>query len=441
MFKHKKVLICGMALSGQSAALLLSEQGAFVTATDTNSNIRLAFDPVALGVTCRFGENPETFIDDFELIIISPGISVYAPFVQKAIALGIPVWSEAELAARLCPCPIIAITGTNGKTTVTSIVGEIMKICKPGTQVAGNIGIPLTSLLSKLTAEDVLVAEISSFQLETIHEFRPFISAILNITPDHLDRHGSMEVYIEAKKRIYENQRQSEFVVLNYDNPVTKLLTPSAKTVFFSQNKELAEGVFIKDEWVFARLRGNSTAVVPVKDCKTIAENALAATAISLLADAPPEVIRHVLENFKGVPHRLEYVATINGVAFYNDSKATNVAAAIKALESFDRPVVLIAGGYDKDADFAGWVRLFNKKTSDVILIGQTAEQIAKDCDMAGFSSYSFASTLKEAVGIAYKKASPSRAVLLSPACASFGSFSGFEERGEKFKEYIYKLK
>ena len=433
-----------MALSGQSAAKLLCKLGAFVTATDKNPNVKLDFDPEALGVTCRFGETPDSFVGDFDLIIISPGISVYAPFVQKANSLNIPVWSEAELASRLCPCPIIAITGTNGKTTVTTIVGEILKICKPNTQVAGNIGIPLTSLLSKLTPDDYLVAEISSFQLETIQTFRPFISAILNITPDHLDRHGSMEVYIEAKKRIYENQRQDEFVVLNYDNPVTKLLTPSARIVYFSQKEELAEGVFVKDEWIFANLNGTAEMIAPVKNIKVFTENALAATALALLSGAPVAAIRQVLENFEGIPHRLEHVAVVHDVAFCNDSKATNVAAAIKALESFDRPVVLIAGGYEKDADYTELVRLFEEKTSYVVLLGRAGWNIRKVCEDVGFNRYEsviiYEKALELAVEIGYEKASPHQTVLLSPACASFDMYSSYEERGDDFKKHVKNL-
>jgi UDP-N-acetylmuramoylalanine--D-glutamate ligase len=347
-FRDKKILVCGMARSGQAAALILRDLGAEVTVTDLKTQIE--FEKNFAGINLRLGEDPLNFFEEFELIIISPGISVYAEFVKKAQALRISVWGEAELAYRLCPCPMIAITGTNGKTTVTTLVGEIMKRHNAGTVIAGNIGVPLTSLVEKLSPENIVVAEISSFQLETISAFKPKISAILNITEDHLDRHITMENYIAAKSRIFENSSKNEICVLNYDNCITKLLKPPCKAVFFS----------VKEQRIFCE---NENFIFKIPKTKVLAENAYAATAISLAAGVKNEIIEDVLRSFNGVPHRLEFVSAISNVDFYNDSKATNVDAAIKALENFSRPIILIGGGYDKKTDFAPWVKKFRGKS------------------------------------------------------------------------------
>jgi len=440
-----------MGLSGQSAALLLSQLGAKVTVSDSRADISYNYDPAAHGIKCRLGQDPSDFVDEFDLVIISPGISVNAPFVQKAKSLGITVWGETELAFRLCPCPMLAITGTNGKTTVTTLVGEILKRHNPGTVIAGNIGIPLTGLVSSLTPENIVVAEISSFQLETIAAFRPKISAVLNMTEDHLDRHGTMENYIAAKSRIFENQRQDDITVLNYDNPVTREMKPSGRVLFFSLHENPECGVYLKDGIIKYRLSaaakhmhgsrpgesGEDAPILSISETRVMPENALAAVALSLCAGVAPEIIADVLRDFKGVEHRLEYTATINGVDYYNDSKATNVDAAIKALENFKRPVILIGGGSDKNADFAPWVKLFGKKVVRLIVLGQTAGQIVAACTAAGFSAYEKANSLKEAVDRAKALAEPGQVVLFSPACASFDMFRNYIERGDLFKQYV----
>jgi UDP-N-acetylmuramoylalanine--D-glutamate ligase len=419
-----------MARSGQSAALVLREKGANVTATDLKTEIEWDYDPAEKNISLRLGETPNDFVNEFDLIIISPGISVYAPFVEKAKSFGIPVWGEAELAYRLCPCPMIAITGTNGKTTVTTLVGEILKRHNAGTVVAGNIGIPLTSLVSNLKSEDIVVAEISSFQLETVHEFKPKISAILNITEDHIDRHGTMEKYIEEKCQIFKNYVQNEISVLNYDNSITKILNPCGRKIFFSTKEFLKDGVCLNEGKIFAF----GEEILSIGETKIMPENALAATAIALAAKVSPEIIADVLSSFNGVPHRMEFVGKIDTVEYYNDSKATNTDAAIKALETFTRPVILIGGGSDKGTDFTSWVELFREKVSHLVLIGQTTDQIAKTCDKLNFSSYVKASSLQEAVSFAQKFAKPNDVILFSPACASFDMFKNFEERGDLFK-------
>jgi UDP-N-acetylmuramoylalanine--D-glutamate ligase len=438
MFDGKKILVCGMAKSGQAAAILLQQLGAEVTVTDTNADVD--FHPE--GVCQRYGEPPDDFVHEFELVIISPGISVYAPFVKRAEALKIPVWGEAELAYRLCPCPMIAITGTNGKTTVTTLVGEILKRHNAGTVIAGNIGIPLTSLVSNLSAENMVVAEISSFQLETISAFKPRISAVLNMTEDHLDRHLTMENYIAAKARIFENQGQDDICVLNYDNIITKNMKPRGRVVFFSTREDLStfsESVYLQNGNISVKYAdGKINKILNIAETKVMPENALAAAALSAFAGVSAEDIAVVLREFAGVTHRLEYVATLAGVEFYNDSKATNTDAAIKALETFrDREIILIGGGKDKNTNFTPWVQLFHRNVKHLILIGEAFDQIIKTCEAQNFRAFERAETLKDAVSRAKELAAAGQVVLFSPSCASFDMFKNFEERGELFKKYV----
>jgi len=447
LFENKKILVCGMARSGQSAALVLRRLGAEVTATDLKAEISWDYNPEEEGILQKTGQTPDEIVADYELIIISPGISMYAPFVKKAKTLGIPVWGEAELAYRLCPCPMIAITGTNGKTTVTTVVGEILKRQDialrrgEGTVIAGNIGIPLTSLVTELSPGNIVVAEISSFQLETISAFRPKISAVLNMTEDHLDRHKTMENYIAAKSRIFENQRQDDICVLNYDNSVTRGMKPRGRVIYFSTKSELKEfpdSACLQNGNIFVKYEQESYRIINISETKVMPENALAAAAITLAAGVSPEIIAQVLREFQGVPHRLEYVATINNAEFYNDSKATNTDAAIKALEAFsNRQIILISGGYDKKTDFTPLAKVISKKVTRLILIGQTAGQIINACEAAGFTAYERADTLESAVSHAKFLAKPGQIVLFSPACASFDMFKDFEHRGELFMKYV----
>jgi len=437
--KGKKVLVSGMARSGQAAAALLCELGADVTAQDLRQQIEWTYDPNIKGLVLFFGQNPDDIIHMFDLVVISPGLSIYLPFIQKARQLGIPVWGEAELAFRYCPCPVIAITGTNGKTTVTTLVGEILALRNPKTVVAGNIGIPLTSLVGDLTPDSIVVAETSSFQLETAVDFRPSISAVLNMTEDHLDRHKDMETYIAMKARIFANQRHPDIAVLNYDNPITRAMKPECRVVWFSANRVLPVGVYVRDGCIYARLDDNKDEqfITEIDGLTLMTENALAAAALSLCAGASVNDIAEGLRGFKGVAHRLEHVASINGVDYFNDSKATNTDAAIKALGSFSKPIILIGGGYDKEADFSLWVKAFNGKVAHLILIGQTAEKIIDTCDRYGFTDYSRAESLQQAVEEAGKLASLGQVVLLSPACASLDMFKDYEERGDVFKQLV----
>ena len=438
-FDGRKVLVCGMARSGQAAAALLSDLGAAVTAQDRNDKIDWAYDPKEKGLGLYMGQNPDNIVDGFDLIVISPGLSVYLPFIEKAKSLGIPVWGEAELAFRLCPCPVVAITGTNGKTTVTTLVGEILAKHNPKTVVAGNIGVPLTSMVRELTPDALVVAEISSFQLETAVDFKPNISAVLNMTEDHLDRHKDMETYIKMKSRIFAKQRHPDQAVLNYDNPITRAMKPKCPVVWFSQSTVLPTGVYQRDGNIYARTgnRQDEQYITSLEGLTMMPENALAATALSLCAGAPVEHIAEGLKAFKGVAHRLEHVANIGGVDYFNDSKATNPDAAIKALTSITKPIILIGGGYDKESDFTPWVKAFAGRVTQLILIGQTAPKIIKTCCENDFTAYRQAHSLHEAVEIAARLAKPGQVVLFSPACASFDMFKDYEERGDVFRQLV----
>ena len=438
-FDGKKVLVCGMARSGQAAAALLADLGAVVTAQDLRENIDWAYDPAAKGIGLYLGQNPDNIVNEYDLVVISPGLSIYLPFIEKAKALGIPVWGESELAFRLCPCPVVAITGTNGKTTVTTLVGEIMTRHNPKTVVAGNIGIPLTSLVGELTADSIVVAEISSFQLETAVEFRPAVSAVLNMTPDHLDRHGDMDTYIAMKSRIFANQRQPDRAVLNYDNPITREMKPWCPVVWFSEKTVLPTGVYVRDRGIYARLDTwqEEQFIVSLDGLMVMPENALAAAALSLCAGASVGDVADGLKAFRGVAHRLEYIDTLGGVDYFNDSKATNPDAAIKAITAMTKPIVLIGGGYDKEADFGPWVKAFEGKVARLVVIGQTAPQIIKTCNENGFTAYEQAENMMDAVAKASLASNPGQVVLLSPACASFDMFKDYEDRGTVFRHCV----
>ena len=438
-FDGKKVLVCGMARSGQAAAALLHGLGASVTAQDLQNDIKWAYNPHEMGIGLFLGQNPDAIVGKFDLIIISPGLSIYLPFIEKAKALGVPVWGEAELAFRLCPCPVIAITGTNGKTTVTTLVGEILARYNPKTAVAGNIGIPLTSLVQGLSADSMLVAEISSFQLETAVNFRPNISAVLNMTEDHLDRHKDMETYIAMKSRIYANQRHPDRAVLNYDNPITRAMRPKCPIVWFSENTVLPTGVYRRGGHIYARMDAykDEQHIIALDKLTMMPENALSATALSLCAGVPVSHISEGLKDFRGVTHRLEHVTTIGDVDYFNDSKATNPDAAIKALLSITKPIILIGGGYDKGSDFDPWVKAFAGRVAKLIVIGQTATQIIDTCRKNGFTAYEQVQNLQDAVKKAAQTAKPGQTVLLSPACASFDMFKDYEERGDIFRQCV----
>ncbi|MBS3886250.1 MAG: UDP-N-acetylmuramoyl-L-alanine--D-glutamate ligase [Dethiobacter sp.] len=447
----KQTVVIGAARSGVASAMLLLRQGALVTINDCRPLAELARElemPVsneALRIVGG-GHPAEIVNEDVVLVVKSPGIPDSLPPLVRAKELGIPVIAEVEMAYWQLACPLVAITGTNGKTTTTALTGEMYRAAGKKTAVAGNIGLPLSAVVLAGERPEVVVAELSSFQLEGTATFRPQLAAILNITPDHLDRHGSMAAYREAKARIFANQGPAEMLVINADDPEAYALReqPVSQVYLFSRRQEVARGAFLRNGFLVLR-DGEREAVLLHQQEICIPgahnlENALAASLLAWLGGIEAEIIADVLRRFPGVPHRLESLGSVSGVHFVNDSKGTNIDAALKALTALPEKKVLIAGGYDKGADFTLFAAAVKEHVSHVVVIGQVAKRLTAAFDQAGFAAYTFAATLEEAVSIAYRQAQPGEAVLLSPACASWDMFSSFEERGERFKKAVREL-
>ncbi|MCL1987352.1 MAG: UDP-N-acetylmuramoyl-L-alanine--D-glutamate ligase [Firmicutes bacterium] len=430
-FNGKKVLVCGLAKSGIAAAMFLSAKNAKVTAQDLRTDINIP------NVTLYLGKNPDDIIQNFDLVVISPGVPFDLPFLEKARVLNIPVWGELELAYHFCAAPIIAITGTNGKTTVTTLVAEILQKYTQKAIIAGNIGIPFVEQVDTIFADNWVILEVSSFQLETIHKFAPKISTILNITPDHMDRHKTMEIYRRTKERIFENQTPIDFTVLPFD--LFSQTETACSKIFFSTKQPLKTGVFLDGTNIIAKIPALKldAVIADVTKTKILPENAVVAATLALCANVPQDIISETLYNFKGVPHRIEFVRTVNGVDFYNDSKATNTDAAIKGIEAMNRSTILIGGGYDKKADFNQWIQHFGDKIKHFIILGATSQQLVETCQANNYTKYSKVATLNEAVILACQKAKSGDSVLLSPACASWDMFDNFEQRGNIFCELV----
>lgn len=448
--KGKNVLVFGSGISGIGAADVLGAIGAYPVIFDGNAGIK-AEDIIHktrgdYPVEAYTGELPEKVWERLDLAVLSPGVPTDIPMVKKFFAQGLPVWGEVELAYQLGKGRVLAVTGTNGKTTTTALLGQIMRDYCPSVFVVGNIGTPYTEEALKMREDSVTVAEISSFQLETIDTFAPEVSAILNITEDHLNRHHTMEEYIRVKERIAENQTAANVCVLNYEDEVLRRfgedLTP--RVIYFSSARRLEEGIFLEDGKIILRLGGTEEVVVDVQDLKLLGlhnyENVMAAVAMGYSAGVPLESIRKSICAFTAVEHRIEYVTEKNGVAYYNDSKGTNPDAAIKGIQAMNRPTLLIGGGYDKESSYDEWISAFDGKVRYLVLIGQTREKIAEAAHRLGFQDTILADSLEEAVQICAEKARPGDAVLLSPACASWGQFDNYEQRGRKFKEYVHQL-
>ena len=382
-------------------------------------------------------------------MVISPGIPVDAPFTDVVRNAGIPIWSEIELAYHYGKGKIAAITGTNGKTTTTALVGEIVKAHNAKTIVVGNIGIPYTELCDTTDDDSDTVAEISSFQLETVIDFHPNVSAILNLTPDHLNRQYTFENYGNVKFSITKNQTMDDVTVLNYDDEHTRAMGEKAKdhchVVYFSRLEKPAGGVYVEDGDIILEDGDKKINVLAIKDLKLMGahnvENVLAAVGISYYMGVPVDVIRDVATSFKAVAHRIEYVDTVDGVAYYNDSKGTNPDAAIKGIQAMVAPTFLIGGGYDKGSEYDEWIEAFDGKVKWLVLIGQTAQKIADCAKRHGFNSIIFEKNLQDAVAYCHENAVDGDAVLLSPACASWGQFDNYEQRGDMFKEYVRSYK
>lgn len=466
-FKNMNVLVAGLARSGTGAANLLSSLGANVTITDkkSGSSLKANIERLDPSIKVITGEKHESIFTESDLIVVSPGIPLSIPPIVKAREEGIPVIGELELAYRVVkdlpithnPLPVfIGITGTNGKSTTTTLVNLMLSKSGFRTLLGGNIGNALTEELTKLSFEveglnlDHIVAEISSFQLESIEEFRPNAAAILNITPDHLDRYRNIEDYIDAKLRIFENQQEGDFLILNADDSVLmevankklEIKSVNPKTIFFSRKREV-EGIYFKDGMIYANsacfpfptshLPILSQDELRIKGLHNL-ENAMAASAVALASGCSYEAVADVLKDFSGLEHRMELVEEFNGVRFINDSKGTNVGAVVKSLESFDN-VVLIMGGLDKGGDFIALRGLISGKVRALILLGEAKEKIADA--LGDITETLFVNDIREAVNISLSKASPGDVVLLSPGCASFDMFADFEDRGRKFKEAV----
>ncbi|MCR5834917.1 MAG: UDP-N-acetylmuramoyl-L-alanine--D-glutamate ligase [Lachnospiraceae bacterium] len=448
--KNKRILVAGSGKSGIGAVSLLQKIGADITLYDGNSALTEEIVKEKLdnadGVKFVFGELSSEVIGNIDLMVLSPGIAVDAPFVNEVRDAGVPIWGEIELAYNVAKGKLIAITGTNGKTTTTSLVGEIMANYYKKVDVVGNIGNPYTTTAFESDEETVTVAEISSFQLETIHEFKPDVSAVLNITPDHLNRHYTMDNYANVKMSIAKNQDENQVIVLNYEDEIIREKASKLKNkiVYFSSKNKLEEGIYLDGDNIVYSADGKQEVITTVFDTSLVGihniENIMAAIGISINMGVPNDIIRQSIHDFKAVEHRIEYVTTKDDVIYYNDSKGTNTDASIKAIEAMSRPTILIAGGYDKKSEFDEWVEAFGDKIKTLVLLGETADKIAKTAKKHGFENIIMTQSLEEAVKVSAQKAEPNDAVLLSPACASWDMFDSYEQRGELFKQFVKNL-
>ena len=446
----KKVLVFGSGKSGIGAADLLEQTGATPVIYDGNEKIDkeavLHKIPHHSRTEVYAGKLPKEVQDSLDLVVLSPGVPTDIPMVRAFYEQGLPVWGEVELAYRTGKGRVLAITGTNGKTTTTALLGKIMKDAEDSVFVVGNIGTPYTSKALEMKDNTTTVAEISSFQLETIEEFAPAVSAILNITEDHLNRHHTMEEYIRVKELIVKNQTADNYCVLNYEDPVLrefgKNIVP--KTVYFSSERVLEQGIYLDGDQIILKTEKEEIPVVRTGELKLLGkhnfENVMAAVAMAYYAGVSIDSIRRSICEFTAVEHRIEYVTEKNGVTYYNDSKGTNPDAAIKGIQAMNRPTLLIGGGYDKGSSYDEWLNAFDGKVRYLILIGQTRDKIREAAERLGVCPCILCENLEEAVKICAEKAEPGDAVLLSPACASWGQFDNYEQRGDMFKEYVKTL-
>ena len=446
---NKKVMVVGTGISGIGAVSLLNKAGADVILYDGNEKLDIKEVEKKLGenkAQIIIGKLDDNITDIVDLLVISPGVPIDSDIVLKFKHENVPVWGEIELAYSFDKGKVIAITGTNGKTTTTALVGEIVKEYENETFVVGNIGNPYTKEVLKTSEKSYTVAEISSFQLETVHKFHPIVSAILNITPDHLNRHHTMECYAQTKEMISYNQNRKDVCVLNYDDEILREFGKkcSANVVWFGRINRPEVGAFLDGDIIKYTDGENVEDMLNVNNMNLIGthnyENVMAAICIAKAAGVPDDIIIRVVKQFKAVEHRIEFVASKNDVLYYNDSKGTNPEAAVKAIEAMSRPTILIGGGYDKGSEFDLYVKAFKGRVKKLVLIGQTSDKIAQTAIKYGFTDIIKADSLKEVVDICAREAQPGDAVLLSPACASWGMFDNYEQRGRMFKEYVNAL-
>ncbi len=444
----KRVLVVGLGKSGLAAAHFLKERGARVTVSDARPATLIAelSDLLDQGFMVEAGSHGLLTFRRQDLIVVSPGVPMSTPVLTQVRAMGAHIIGELELGVEFLQGAVIGVTGSNGKTTTTTLLGEILKAAGRPTLVGGNIGLPVTAMVAGSTPESWSVIEVSSFQLETVETFRPRVAVVLNITPDHLDRHGDFATYAAAKARITEFQTAEDFLVLNGENKETQMVAAKTKAqiYWFSARRPIKQGAFVHGESILFIPREGEKAepVMPVAEISLAGahnvENVLAAVCAARLAGVDSETIRGAVREFKAVEHRLEFVREVNGVRYYNDSKATNVDATMKAMEAFDGGIHLIMGGKDKDSDYRVMAALVRERVKTVITIGSAAEKIARQLD--GVVKIEAAETLARAVAFAHETAVAGETVLLAPACSSFDQFENYEQRGRVFKELVQGL-
>ncbi len=450
-FENKKVLVVGLARSGQSAIKALSKRGALVWVNDmkTENELEDILNPVRSMLSGMILGSMPTKLSEFDMMVLSPGVPLDKTFVIEAMENDVEVIGELELAYRMTSAKFIGITGTNGKTTTTALTGEIFKLASEKHFVVGNIGIPVIGCVDQSDENTTMVTEISSFQLETVERFKTDVAAVLNLTPDHLNRHKTMENYIDAKCRIFEKHTANDVLILNYDNEPTRDLAPrtQGKVVFFSRKLELESGVFVKNGNVIIKEDENAAEidVIAVEDIFIPGdhniENALAATALAYYSGIDIEFIAKALKTFTGVAHRIEWLGEINEVVFYNDSKGTNPDASIVAVKAMERPTVLIAGGMDKGSEFGEFIKSFGDKIKHLVVFGETAKLMKETASGLNYNQVSIVEDLETAVDKAYELSVTGDAILLSPACASWDMYPSFEHRGDHFRECFENLR
>lgn len=452
-FANKNILVVGVGISGNAAAKAVKKLGAArVVLSDSKEEKDLKYDLSDLksaGVELVFGPQSNDLLDDVDLMILSPAVPVRVPLVQEAYKRDIQVISEVQLAYWLAKSPILAVTGTNGKTTTVTLLGELMKTRYENAGVGGNIGVPLCEEALRAGENSCVVAEISSYQMEATTDFKPHIAVELNVTPDHVVRHGNLDVYQQMKEKMFAQQTAEDYLILNYDNAKTRDMAKRAKAqvCFFSRLEKLEEGAFVQDGWLTIVWQGQTCRLCRTDELKIKGghniENALAAAAAAFLGGARIPKIIDVLKSFAGVEHRIEPVEVIGGVPYYNDSKATNTDSAIKALESFDGHIVLIAGGDDKLTDLTAFINLVKERVDELILVGDAAARFKENAIKDGYPEehiHEVGYSMEEAVKKAHAIAGPPQTVLLSPACASFDMYEGYEARGCDFKRLVHEL-
>ncbi len=450
--KNKNVLVIGSGLSGVGSVRLLNQVGANPTVLEENTKvteediIKKLHEEDRDSTKIIIGEISDEILGSMDLVVPSPAVPLDSPTVMRIKERNIKIWSEIELAYNFSKGRMVAITGTNGKTTTTTLVGEIMKEYFKSTYVVGNIGVSFAESALEMTDDTVTVGEISSFQLEAVDNFHANVSAILNITPDHLNRHHTMECYAAMKENITNKETAQDTCVLNYDNEYTRDFAGRcpAKVVFFSTAEKLSDGFYLDGDNIMLGVSGKSMAIMNIHDMNLVGlcnvENVMAAIAMSMAMEVPLSTILNVIRTFKAVEHRIEFVATKNGVDYYNDSKGTNPDAAIQGIRAMSKPTILIGGGYDKGSEYDEWIENFGDTVKELVLIGQTREKIAECAKKHGFTAYVFKDSFEEALDYCRESAKTGDAVLLSPACASWDMFPSYEVRGRKFKEFVNKL-